>query len=162
GLHSHLKEMPCMLLAGDIGGTKTNLALYASETELRTPVALATVPSARYPSLEALVSEFLLQALDGRQDAVERARFGVSGPVVNGHARMTNLSWTMSEPQLSIALGIPRVGPINDLEAIAYAIPHLGEGDLHTLNVGAPVHGGACAVIAPGTGLGEAFLTYDA
>ena len=147
-----------MLLAGDIGGTKTNLALYAAEAELRTPVAEATFSSARYPSLETVVQEFLA----GRGVVVERASFGVAGPVLNGEAKVTNLPWRMSEARLAAELGIPRVGLLNDLAAIAFAVPHLTAGeDLHILRAGMPAQHGAQAIIAPGTGLGEAFLTYD-
>jgi glucokinase len=146
-----------MLLAGDIGGTKTSLALYASADDLRMPLAEATYPSARYAGLKAMVDEFLASA-GGR---VERASFGVAGPVVRGEARVTNLPWTLGEERLAAALGIPRVGLLNDLAAIAYAVPHLGSADLRTINACEPAPDGALAVIAPGTGLGEAFLTRE-
>src|SRR5579884_3498375 len=146
-----------MLLAGDIGGTKTNLALYASEDDLRTPVAEATFPSAWYPSLEALVGEFLQRT----RAEVDRASFGVAGPVVKGEAKITNLPWTISAATLSATLGIARVGLLNDLEAIGYAVPHLAPEDVWTLSAGTPAPGGPMAVVAPGTGLGEAFLTCE-
>src|SRR5436309_1835749 len=97
-----------MLLAGDIGGTKTNLALYASEREWRTPVAEATFPSANYASLEAVAGEFLKQlAAAGKSPgAIERACFGVAGPVVAGRATITNLPWVIDERQLQSALNI--------------------------------------------------------
>src|SRR5579871_4699137 len=149
-----------MLLAGDIGGTKTSLALYASADDLRTPAAEITVPSAQYPSLEAVVRAFLAgMGVAGAQ--VERATFGVAGPVVRSEARITNLPWTMTEDHLSAELGSARVGLINDLAAIAYAVPWLGAGDLLTISPGEPIPDGTIAVIAPGTGLGEAFITRD-
>jgi len=146
-----------MLLAGDIGGTKTILAIYSPEGGPRTPLAEATFPSANYPNLEAVVREFLGH---GRRP-VERAIFGVAGPVRLGRATTTNLPWVMDEAQLQAALGIPDVSLLNDLGAIAHAVPFLKPVDLHTLNAGQPEPGGAIAVIAPGTGLGEAYLTWD-
>ena len=147
-----------MLLAGDIGGTKTNLALYSDETGPR-PLVEATFPSAKYPGLEAIVREFLARV--NLPEPVKHATFGVAGPVVNHHATITNLPWVMEETQLGEALHIPSVVLLNDLEAIAYAVPYLEAADLCTLNAGQAVSEGAIAVIAPGTGLGEAFLTWD-
>jgi len=146
-----------MLLAGDVGGTKTNLAVFSREAGPHAPLAEATFASTEYPSLEALVGEFLSQIdLD-----VERASIGVAGPVLEGRAKITNLPWVMDEAQLQTALSLPSVHLLNDLAAIAHAIPWLEPAHLHTLNEGRPVSGGAIAVIAPGTGLGEAFLTWD-
>lgn len=146
-----------MLLAGDVGGTKTNLAIFASLSDLRAPLAETTLPSADFPSLEALVQKFMSQTTF----SVERACFGVAGPVMGGKAKVTNLSWTMDERQLQRALGIERVHLLNDLDAMARAVPHLGPEDLHTLNSGSPQANAPLAVIAPGTGLGEGFLSWD-
>jgi glucokinase len=146
-----------MLLAGDIGGTKTNLAIFSSEAGPRAPLIEATFPSADYASLEALVRQFLSQV----DLKVERASFGVAGPVVEGQATITNLPWVIREAQLERALHLSPVRLLNDLEAIANGVPILEPVDLHTLNEGQPAPGGAIAVIAPGTGLGEAFLTWD-
>jgi glucokinase len=145
------------LLAGDIGGTKTSLAVYATQAGPRAPLAEATFPSADYPSLETLVREFLSQ-IDLQ---VERASLGVAGPVVGGQATITNLPWVIDEQRLQDALDLAPVRLLNDLQAIANGVPFLEPTDLHTLNEGQPAHGGAIAVIAPGTGLGEAFLTWD-
>lgn len=155
-----------MLLAGDIGGTKTSLALYASPETLRTPVAEITVPSTQYPSLEAVVRAFLagmkgMGGTDASAVSVERACFGVAGPVVRGEAHITNLPWFMSEERLAADLGGARVRLINDLASIAYAVPWLGPADLLTISPGAAIPDGTIAVIAPGTGLGEAFITRD-
>jgi len=146
-----------MLLAGDIGGTKTNLAVFSPEKGWRVPLVEKTFPSSEYTSLEAIVHEFLAQ----EHFSIERASFGVAGPVVGGHATITNLPWMLDEQQLQAALNIPSVHLLNDLDAIAHTVPFLGSDDLHTINVGQPVAGGAIAVIAPGTGLGEAFLTWN-
>ena len=152
-----MKQNTDLLLAGDIGGTKTNLAVFSPEAGLRAPLVEATFPSGNYPSLEAIVDEFLAQT----GATVNRASFGVAGPVVEGQATITNLPWVMNETQLAEAFNLTSVRLMNDLEAIANAVPSLGPADLHTLNEGEPVHGGAIAVIAPGTGLGEAYLTWN-
>jgi glucokinase len=146
-----------MLLAGDLGGTKTNLAVFSPENGPRQPLVQATLPSSHYPSLEALVREFLAQV----DFEPEQATFGVAGPVVGGRATITNLPWVMNETQLAKALNIPSVQLINDLVAIAQAVPWLEAGEVYTLNQGQPAEGGAIAVNAPGTGLGQAFLTWD-
>jgi glucokinase len=146
-----------MLLAGDVGGTKTNLAVFSPENGPYRPLVEATFPSGRYASLEALVGEFLSKV----DVQIERASFGVAGPVVAGRAVITNLPWTIVERQLQEVLDLSSVKLLNDLAAIAYAAPVLKPSDLHTLNQGEPVPGGTLAVIAPGTGLGEAFLTWD-
>jgi glucokinase len=146
-----------MLLAGDIGGTKTKLALYDLHAGPRTPLREETFPSARFPSLEAVVRAFLGTA----HEPVDRACFGVAGPVVDGHAEVTNLPWIIDERHLQQELRIASVRLLNDLVAIARAVPLLEPGDLHTVNAGTPVREGAIAVIAPGTGLGEAFLVWD-
>ncbi len=150
-----------MLLAGDIGGTKTRLAVFSPEAGLRAPLVEKTFPSAHYPSLEAIAREFLAQVSQQVSLPVERASFGVAGPVVAGRAEITNLSWVLDERQLREALNLSSVRLLNDLEAIAQAVPFLEAADLHTLNQGQPTPGGTIAVIAPGTGLGEAFLTWD-
>jgi glucokinase len=146
-----------MLLAGDMGGTKTNLAVFSSETSWRKPFAEATYTSVNYPDFESVLHEFLAQ----HNFPIDRASFGVAGPVVAGHATITNLPWMMDEQQLQTAFQIPSVRLLNDLDAIAHSVPHLESQDLHTLNEGQGVSEGAIAVIAPGTGLGEAFLTWD-
>jgi glucokinase len=146
-----------ILLAGDIGGTKTNLAIFSAEAGLRAPLAEATFPSRDYPSLGAVVNEFLAQT--GYQ--VERATFGVAGPVIGERATITNLPWVMSETELAESLHMSSVHLLNDLVAIANAVPRLEPADLHTLKPGEPARGGAIAVVAPGTGLGEAYLTWD-
>lgn len=146
-----------MYLAGDIGGTKTILALFDQSAGPHHPLVEQTFPSARYPSLRAIIAEFLAQ----HPAAITGAAFGVAGPVVAGRASITNLTWTIDAAEVSSALGGVPVRLLNDLEAIAQAVPILEPDDLATLTPGAPVAGGAIGVIAPGTGLGEAFLTWD-
>lgn len=146
-----------MILAGDIGGTKTNVALFSEASGPHHPLVEATFPSAEYQSLEAIVAEFLAV----HSQPVQVACFGVAGPVVEGRVEVTNLPWVVDAAGLGVAAGLPVVHLINDLKAVAQAVPHLDADDIVTLNPGDPVDGGAIAVIAPGTGLGEAFLTFD-
>jgi glucokinase len=146
-----------MLLAGDIGGTKIDLAVYSSETGPYSPLAEREVHSADYGSLEAIAREFLT-TVDGE---VDRACFAVAGPVIGGRTKITNLAWVIDESTVAKELNLQHVHLMNDLEAIAFAVPGLRTNDLHTLNAGVPVPGGAIGVIAPGTGLGESFLTWD-
>jgi len=145
------------LLAGDIGGTKTTLGVFSSQGGPRKPLAEATFASADYPSLEALAAEFLAQA----DVAVTRASFGVAGPVVGGRADVTNLPWIVDETALADTLGLRCARLLNDLDAIGHAVPVLDQSDLRTLHQGRPDRRGPIAIVAPGTGLGEAFLTWD-
>jgi glucokinase len=144
-----------MLLAGDIGGTKTNLALYAPEGGL-VAQAQATFRSAHYASLEAVVKEFLATT----EAEVDRAVFGVAGPVVDGESTTTNLPWVIREADLQQALDLQEVKLLNDLEATAYGVPRLSSSDLFQLN-DAPTQSGTKVVLAPGTGLGEAVLFFQ-
>lgn len=146
-----------MLLAGDLGGTKVNLMLFSEEAGPRAPLAEQTYPSAAFPSFTAVVETFLRES--GGRPA--RAAFGVAGPVVNGRAEVTNLGWTVDGEGLARDLALHSVRLLNDLEAIAASVPHLHPADLYVINPGIAVAGGAIGVIAPGTGLGEAFLTWD-
>jgi glucokinase len=146
-----------LLLAGDIGGTKTSLALYTSDAGLRAPLARATMPSSEYDDLAALVLEFLSQT----EVRPEHACFGVAGPVVDGRVSVTNLPWTIDERDLESRLDLTSVRLLNDLESIANAVPRLEPRDMHVLNDAPAEETGAIAVVAPGTGLGEAFLTWD-
>src|SRR5512136_1454796 len=102
-------------LAGDVGGTKTALAIIDSELGPRNFLEQATYPSAGYPSLEALVAEFL----KGKKWQLARASIDVAGPVVNGRCQATNLPWVIDEVTLSKELGIP-VRLVNDLDAVAH------------------------------------------
>jgi len=146
-----------MLLAGDIGGTKTDLAVYSPEGGPRAPLAQAEYRSTHYPSLQAVVCDFLAT----NTLPITWACFDVAGPVINGRAKVTNLPWELDEVTLAAELHLRAVHLLNDLEAVARAVPELGTDDVVTLNAGERVAGGAIAVVAPGTGLGEAFLTWD-
>jgi len=123
-----------MLLAGDIGGTKTNVGIYSPDKGPREPLFESTFLSSQYSSLEMLVSEFLSQI----SVKIDHASFGVAGPVVSGRARITNLPWVIEEDQLIRSLRLKSVRLFNDLEAIAYGVNLLEKDDLHTLNEGMP------------------------
>jgi glucokinase len=156
-----------LLLVGDAGGTKTRLALYQGGARGRrgargrgAAVRLsepATFPSAAAPSLEAIAKEYLRRT--GARPV--RAVFGVAGPVVGGRAEITNLPWRLSETALRRALGVRAVRLVNDLVATAWAVPGLGPRDTRTINRGTAERGGTIGVVAPGTGLGQAFLTWE-
>jgi glucokinase len=147
-----------MLLAGDIGGTKTVLAIFEENaTDFdHEPVYEAVFPSGAFESLEAVVHAFL----EGKQFEIDGASFGVAGPVVDQRAHVTNLSWAIDARAIQETIGT-RTYLLNDLEAIANAVPHLETEDLFVLNEGETDPAGAKAVIAPGTGLGEAYLVWD-
>lgn len=149
-----------MLLAGDIGGTKTHLAIFSTDTTPK-PEQEAIFKSADYPSLEVIAQKFLADT----GVSVSHAVFGVAGPVVNGESKITNLPWRITEANLSQTLQLPSaaVKLLNDLEAIAYAVPHLPASDVTLLNSNQvdPYMRGHKAIVAPGTGLGEAVLFYQ-
>lgn len=146
-----------MLLVGDMGGTKTVLALFSSENGPHKPLVEHTYPSAHYPSLEAIIQEFLKKV----KMPVEGACFGVAGPIFDGKAHITNIDWEIDEANLKAMFGWKKVRLINDLQSVGYAIPVLEPADVRTLNMGKRVPGGPIAVLAPGTGLGEGYLTCD-
>ena len=146
-----------MLLAGDVGGTKTHLGVFSKEKGPREPLVEAVFQNADYPDFEAVLREFLIPV----KQSIHKACFGVSGPVMDGQCRITNLPWIIREKQIQHVFQIASVRLINDLEATANAIPFLSPADLFILHPGQVVRRGNRAVIAPGTGLGEAFLTWD-
>lgn len=146
------------LLAGDVGGTKTILAVFSETSGPCRPLASRTFPSAGYPGLADMAKEFV--ATVGLE--VDRACFDVAGPVVDGRVRPTNLEWPpLEEQELADALGLRSVRLLNDLEAVALGITALDRRQLRTLQRGRPQREGTLAVVAPGTGLGEAFVTRE-
>ena len=144
-----------MDIAGDIGGTHTRLALF--DPGVAAPAAVEVYRSGEHGGLEAMISHFLA----AHPATIERACFGVAGPVQNGHAKTTNLAWPVDAPSVARVLGIEHVGLVNDLYANAYGIADLGPDDIETLREGDPSMGGNAAVISAGTGLGEAGLFWD-
>ena len=152
-----------MILAGDIGGTKTRLALYRAAPSgapgAATAAAEATYPSREHPSLEAIVTLFRRD----HADPIAAASFGVAGPVRDGRCETTNRPWVIETTRLAALLGLSpeMVGLLNDLEASAWGLGALGPDDLLTLAPGSPGARGNSAMIAAGTGLGEAGLFWD-
>ena len=145
------------LLAGDIGGTKTKLAIFSSNGGSISLAAEDTFSSGDNPSFENLIREFLSKS----GASVKYACFGVAGPVIRGRSKITNLPWVIDEKELSQALDLSSVRLLNDVQAAAYYVPFLKRGETRMLNEGKPPSEGTIAVIAPGTGLGEAFLTWN-
>lgn len=143
-----------MILAGDIGGTNTRLAVFDEQFR---KVEEKVFQSAGRGGLVEIVAEFLKPM----SYSIDRACFGVAGPVAGGKVTLTNLSWTLDENVLSSELRIPKVALINDLMAHAEGIEVLRPEQIVTLNPGDPSRGGNRAVIAAGTGLGEAGLFWD-
>ena len=145
-----------MLIAGDIGGTKAALALYDLQSGARQPVHQRIYHSAEHAGLAEIVLDFMATI----DQSVKSACFAVAAPVIAGVARFTNLPWVADEASLCRDLGLQRVTLLNDLQAFAYAVPHLQADELHVLNAGIAVPHGPIGVIAPGTGLGEGFLVW--
>lgn len=145
-----------MLLAGDVGGTNVRIAAFDGHRPLEA-IREANYASARYSSLEAVLEEFI-QPYAGTE--IESACFGVAGPVFDGRVTFTNLDWRIEEHALADLLGC-RVQLLNDLQASAYGILEL-EGDaFQVIQEGDAAANGTLAVIAAGTGLGEAILVWD-
>ena len=148
-----------MILAGDVGGTKTVIARYRVDDQgALEQQQLATYPSREYLSLDGILQTFLQQCPD---EPVLSACFGVAGPVIRGESRTTNLPWSLSEQSLAKIVGTPRVKLLNDLEATAYGMLFLGAQERVVLNPGTADAAGNIAVLAAGTGLGEAILYWD-
>jgi len=145
-----------LILGGDIGGTKINLGLFKREGDHLTPVVEETFPSKDYAGLDQVLDRFL----SGRQVSLASASFGVASPIVDGHADAPNLHWRLAVEDLRQKLKIPHVDLINDLEATALAISALPEDSFAVLNAGGGKLHGDRAVIAAGTGLGEAALVW--
>ncbi|WP_455388138.1 glucokinase [Petrachloros mirabilis] len=174
-----------MILAGDIGGTKTHLALFEWTTERVDPVRLETFHSADYTSLEEMLEEFLVPpkpptAIDELEQSphesteppavhepeeavkIEAACFGVAGPVIQNHSHTTNLPWIVDGAAIAKRFDILHVRLLNDLEAMAHGILILRPDELVTLNAGTPPsQKQAIVLIAAGTGLGESILFWD-
>jgi glucokinase len=154
-----------MILAGDIGGTKSNLALFTFKGGRLSPVVEHTLPSQAYAGLEDVVREFLHRANSQKPPTtigeISGACFGVAGPVVHDRIETPNLPWIISGQRLRQALGLEAVKLVNDLEATGYGIASLGRDEFVTLNEGSLGERGNAALIAAGTGLGEAMLYWD-
>lgn len=146
-----------MLLAGDIGGTKTVLALFTEEGGPHQPISKMRFESDEFKSLSLIVEEYLSKT----GATPKAATIGVAGPVQDDVVQVTNLPWVVNAKTLRTLLRTNEVFLLNDLEALAYSIPVLEEDDLAQVKGGVRQSDGPIAVIAPGTGLGEAYLFWD-
>ncbi len=146
-----------VILAGDIGGTKTNLALYRAASFPGRPIRESRYVNNRARDFTNLIASFLA----GGREKPTVACFGVAGPIrEEGWVQMTNLDWRIDGADLAHRFDIKNVFLVNDLVATAMGAPLLSQKELYTVNTGTPVKGNI-AVLAPGTGLGEAFLVQD-
>jgi glucokinase len=147
-----------MILAGDVGGTKTLIGLF--ETHHRRPVrvAMRAFPTTQYSGLPAIIETFYKE--HGARPSIASAAFGVAGPVINQTAEMTNVPWTVDGSEIGSAFGFPRVRLLNDLEAMAHGLPVLDPDELKPIQLGSRHPDGNIALIAAGTGLGEAVLHW--
>lgn len=149
--------MSSILLAGDIGGTKTNLALYAAGSDELVPQREQSFPSADYGGLIDLLADFIGPP---GETPVGAAVFGIAGPVIDGDVYPTNLPWVVDDAEVRAFLKTSCVRLMNDLETTALGLLHLPAASFEALNAGTPRKGNR-AVIAAGTGLGQAFLLWD-
>lgn len=145
------------ILAADIGGTKTNIGIFDSQQGCQSAIVEETLLCKNYSSFNELLKDFLC----GKEYPIECACFAAAGPVREGKVQLTNLPWMLDEKNLKAILGIQSVYVINDLVALAYSIPELTENDKITLQGGSPEKNGTIGIVAPGTGLGMAFLVWD-
>jgi glucokinase len=146
-----------MLLAGDIGGTKTLLGLFDPVVARPRPVVIQSFGTLDYPNLPAMIAAFTHEVAD-RTRSIRSACFGVAGPVIGDTAKLTNVPWEVESRRVAETFGFARVDLLNDLQAMAYGVPVLHESELHVLQDGEPLRGGNIGLIAAGTGLGEALL----
>jgi glucokinase len=146
-----------LFLAGDIGGTKTNLGLFEPGKTRPALRVFESFSSRDARNLEAIILRFMIK----HPVSIDAACFGVAGPVINGKCRTTNLPWTVSEKSIKKRFGWSRVKLINDLTAAATTVPLLTGRDLFPLNRAKPRKGGNIGLLAPGTGFGQALLIYQ-
>lgn len=146
-----------MLLAADVGGTKTLLGLFEEAPERPSQIESGEFVTLDYDSLVPMIREFL-KAEGVEPRAITAASFGVAGAVTDNVARLTNVPWLVDGREIAEAASLPHVQILNDLQAMAYSVPVLEPRELEFLQQGVAQSGGNAAVIAAGTGLGEAFL----
>jgi len=151
-----------VILAGDVGGTKCNLALFAEKKGKLTTVFKQRFASKEFASFDLIVKEFSRQAAAHlKNDKIIAAGFGVAGPVIDNHVRATNLPWVVDARILAQEVATDKIVLMNDLGATGHSIEHLEPSEFVVLNPGKPEPGGTRALIAAGTGLGQSFLVWD-
>src|SRR5262245_3452495 len=152
-----VKSSVNMLLAGDIGGTKTLLGLFEAAAVRPQSITVRSFSTLDYDDLTTMIAELLRDA-GVTNAAIDKACFGVAGPVIGESATMTNIPWRIDAQRVRAAFGFRCVRLLNDLEAMAYSIRVLQDDEVHVLQEGRANPGGNIALIAAGTGLGEALL----
>jgi glucokinase len=146
-----------MLLAGDIGGTKTLLGLFEPDSARPRPIAVRSFATLEHESLPSMIAAFMNDCAVDRA-ALDAACFGVAGPVIDDAASLTNVPWHVDAKRVQSMFALRRVSLLNDLEAMGYAVPVLRDSEVHVLQSGERDRTGNVALIAAGTGLGEALL----
>jgi glucokinase len=151
-----------VILAGDVGGTKCNLALFSEKKGKLTTVFKQRFASKEFAHFDLIVKEFSRQAASHlSSDRVVAAGFGVAGPVIDNHVRATNLPWVVDARTLEDELEVDKIVILNDLGATGHSIEHLSREEFTVLNPGKPEPGGTRALLAAGTGLGQSILVWD-
>jgi glucokinase len=151
-----------VILAGDVGGTKCNLALFSESNGKLEVVFRQRFASKDFSKFELIVKEFARQAAPHvGNERILAAGFGVAGPVINNRIHATNLPWVIDADSLSASLDVNPIILMNDLGATGHSLSHLPPEEFSVLNVGEPVPGGTRALLAAGTGLGESILFWD-
>jgi glucokinase len=150
--HDNMK----LVMAGDIGGTKTNIGLFSAGQSRPSCEVEKSYSSQDVSSLQEVIEQFL----DEHPEPVSSACFGIAGPVIKGESKTTNLPWVVSEETIKERFEFGRVRLINDLAATAMSVPALLESEVHKLNTCIPEKGGAIGIVAPGTGLGIALAVF--
>ena len=146
-----------MILAGDIGGTSTRLGLFDSARPRPRRLAIQLFTTLDFPDLPSMIAAFL-QAGSIDRATIDRACFGVAGPVVDNAATLTNVPWRIDGRGIENAFGLKSVRILNDLVVMGHAVPVLADSELHTLQRGEPIRDGNITLMAAGTGLGIALL----
>lgn len=146
-----------MILAGDIGGTKSNLGLFDIQNGTLVHVAHKRYASHDHAGLHEIAQDFLRET--GAK--ITAAAFGIAGPILENRVQASNIPWIVDGAEMARFLALSRVRLLNDLQATAYGVGVLGAGDLETISPGKPVANATRAVIAAGTGLGESILYWD-
>ena len=147
-----------MILAGDIGGTKTLIGLFEPRDSRPVPVEVRSFPTTDFPGLPQIIDAFFAET--PRRPHISAAAFGIAGPVINQTAQMTNVEWGVNAAELAQGFAFAQVTLLNDLQAMAYSVPVLDGDELHTLQRGTRRLDGNMGIIAAGTGLGGSLLHH--
>lgn len=154
--HNKLDHHTVTVLAADVGGTTANLALIEMSRDQNTMLKQQNYPSRKYKSIVEITDDFLED-----QPRPDACCIGVAGPVFNGTAKLTNLSWELNRNEIAQQLGLLNAYLINDLEATAYGLAMLTDEDVVKIHHGSDQPSGNVAILAPGTGLGESGVYFD-